>query len=66
MSGQLLEPASLGGLNARNRIVRSATWSGLGNADGTIPGELLRIYKELAAGGVGAIVTGFTSVSDDD
>ena len=29
-------------------------------------GELYQVYEGLAKGGVGAIISGFTSVSDDD
>lgn len=62
----LFAPLELGGLRLRNRMVRSATWEGMAARDGTMPGELLDEYERLAAGGVGAIITGFTSVAAND
>lgn len=62
----IFDPINIGGLHLKNRIVRSATWEGLANADGTPPEQQIAIYDELARGGVGAIIAGFTSVSSDD
>lgn len=62
----LFEPAKLKNLELKNRLVRSATWENVANLSGEIGGEAYRIYRELATGGVGAIVTGFTSVSPSD
>lgn len=47
-------------------MIRSATWEALGDKSGNIHKELYEIYRDLAKGGVGAIITGFTSVADDD
>lgn len=66
MGKQLFEPVRTGGLALRNRLVRSATWLGLAAPDGTLPEEVFDTYRELAAGGVGAVVAGFTSVMDED
>lgn len=63
---ELSEEISLNHLTLKNRLVRSATWEGIAADDGSIDERTYRIYEELAAGGVGAIVTGFTSVSDND
>lgn len=63
---KLFEPARLGNLTLKNRLVRSATWEGLAQPDGGIKDETYTIYRELAEGGVGAIITGFTSVADND
>ncbi len=60
------ESASLGRLKLRNRLVRSATWEGLCSDEGRIPSEIYEIYKELADGGVGLIVTGLTDVCPYD
>lgn len=62
----LFEPVELKNLKLRNRLVRSATWENVANMNGVIGGDAYRIYRELAAGGVGAIVTGFTSVAAND
>ncbi|MBQ4419598.1 MAG: NADH:flavin oxidoreductase, partial [Synergistaceae bacterium] len=50
----------------KNRLVRSATWEGIAGPDGSIGGDTYEIYDELAAGGVGTIITGFTSVALND
>lgn len=63
---RIFESASLGKLTLENRLIRSATWEGLADAAGHMPGELYQVYAGLAEGGVGAIISGFTSVSDDD
>ena len=63
---KVFEQAALGNLILRNRLVRSATWEGLAGPDGGIPEALLTQYEELARGGVGAVITGFTSVSSQD
>ena len=66
MSKKLFEPAKLGNLTLKNRLVRSATWEGIALPNGGITDEAHEIYEELAKGGVGAIITGFTSVADND
>ncbi|MBQ3405402.1 MAG: NADH:flavin oxidoreductase [Oscillospiraceae bacterium] len=63
---KVFEPVSIGGMELKNRLVRSATWEGIADPDGSITEEALGIYEELAKGGVGAIITGFTSVALHD
>lgn len=62
----IFEPVTIKNLKLKNRMIRSATWEGLANADGSPPDEQVEMYKELAEGGVGAIIAGFTSVSSQD
>ena len=62
----LFDTVELKNLKANNRLVRSATWEGIANRDGSVTEEAYEIYDELAKGGVGAIITGFTSVATDD
>ena len=58
-----LEPASLGRLDLRNRIVRSATAERLSEPETGAPlPALADQYTALARGGVGLIVTGHTYV----
>ena len=63
---KIFEPAELKNLTVRNRLVRSATWEGIANPDGSLKDEAYGIYSELAKGGVGVIITGFTSVAPLD
>lgn len=63
---KVFEAAQLGNLTLKNRLVRSATWEGIALADGGITDEAYAIYDGLVKGGVGAIITGFTSVADND
>lgn len=62
----LFDKLSLNNLELNNRLVRSATWEALAYKDGSISDKTYEIYHELAKGGVGLIITGFTSVSSDD
>lgn len=66
MARKIFEPVEMGGLNLANRLVRSATWEGITAPDGGIDEAAYGIYDELARGGVGAIITGFTSVAGND
>ena len=63
---KLLEPVELKNLAARNRLVRSATWEAIAEPDGRLREDAYAIYSELAKGGIGAIITGFTSVAPHD
>ncbi len=48
-----------------NRLVRSATWEAMCDDDGRPTGRLTDFYRDLAHGGVGLIVTGYTFVSPE-
>ena len=64
---QVFEQVRLpGGITVANRLVRSATWEGVAETDGSMPPQAWPIYEDLATGGVGLLITGFTSVSQDD
>jgi len=62
----VFDTISLRNLQLPNRLVRSATWEALATRDGSIDEQTYQIYRELADGGVGLIITGFTSVDADD
>ncbi len=51
---------------AKNRFVRAATCESLATEEGRMTPQLLDVYRELAAGGVGTIITGFANVLADD
>ncbi len=51
---------------AKNRLVRSATWENLATPEGGICMNSYELYDELASGGIGTIITGFTSVDSHD
>ena len=63
---KVFEEIQLGNLHLKNRLIRSATWEGIALPDGGVTEEAYEIYGELAKGGVGAIITGFTSVALHD
>ena len=63
---RIFEKLNLRSLHMANRLVRSATWEGIVKPDGGVTEEAYEIYDELAKGGVGAIITGFTSVAVND
>ncbi|MGC8908460.1 MAG: NADH:flavin oxidoreductase [Desulfomonilaceae bacterium] len=59
---EMFEKTSIGPLELKNRFVRSATWSGVGDERGRITPRALELYGNLASGGVGLIITGFQYV----
>ena len=63
---QIFEEVKLNNLILKNRLVRSATWESIAKPDGGIEDNAYQIYDELSKGGVGLIINGFTSVSDND
>ena len=65
MMNSLFDQTTINGMTLQNRLVRSATWEGMCDAEGK-PGEkLISFYRELARGGVGLIITGYTFVSPE-
>ena len=61
----VFEETAIHGMTLSNRLVRSATWEGMCEADGRPTAKLASCYRDLAAGGVGLIITGYTFVRPD-
>ena len=59
----LFDPIKIGTTTFRNRFVRSATQDWLTHSDGQVSEAQLALYEQLAAGGVGLIMTGHSYVS---
>jgi 2,4-dienoyl-CoA reductase-like NADH-dependent reductase (Old Yellow Enzyme family) len=55
-------PKKIGKLEIKNRFVRSATYEGLASEEGYVTSRLVDLYRILAEGGVGLIVTGHSYV----
>ena len=62
---KLFEPATLGPCQLKNRLIRSATFEGMADHQGYPLPEYRLLYKALASGGVGGIITGFAYISPD-
>ncbi len=58
----VFEATTLAGMRLASRIIRSATHEGVGDGD-DFPAKLIERYSRLAAGGAGAIITGYAGVS---
>jgi 2,4-dienoyl-CoA reductase-like NADH-dependent reductase (Old Yellow Enzyme family) len=61
----LFEKTEIKGMELKNRLVRSATYEGMADENGFPTENLFELYKRLAQGGVGLIITGLTFVSRD-
>lgn len=55
-------PGKIGKMKIKNRLVRSATFEKMGTDKGEVTGMLVDLYRTLAMGGVGLIITGHTAV----
>ncbi|MGO9571635.1 MAG: NADH:flavin oxidoreductase [Desulfomonilaceae bacterium] len=60
----LFEPFQIKDLKIPNRFVRSATYDGSGDKNGQVSERQMTLYKELALGKIGLIVTGITYVHE--
>jgi 2,4-dienoyl-CoA reductase-like NADH-dependent reductase (Old Yellow Enzyme family) len=58
----LFDKTQLGRLSLKNRFIRAAI--GEKTSDGRINESILNLYKELAQGGTGTLITGFTLVDE--
>ncbi|NIQ96847.1 MAG: NADH:flavin oxidoreductase [Desulfuromonadales bacterium] len=65
MANDLFAPATVKSLQLPNRFVRSATWEGMCTPEGGITDKLLACYRQLAAGKVGLIISGYAHVRRD-
>jgi len=65
LTKSVFDTTTINGLELRNRLVRSATWEGLSNSDGSVNERLIDVYRDLADGGVGLIITGYIAVRAD-
>jgi 2,4-dienoyl-CoA reductase-like NADH-dependent reductase (Old Yellow Enzyme family) len=61
----IFESARIKSLELKNRLVRSATHEGMADGNGAPTGEHHRLYRRLAEGGVGLIITGHAYVSSE-
>lgn len=61
-SSVVFTPAAIGPVRLENRLVRAATLECVCPTQGTIDERYIRLYENLARGGVGLIVTGNFSV----
>ena len=54
----VFEPVSIKNMLTRNRFVRSATYDGWVDPNGHVTDQQLKIFSDLADGGVGLIIAG--------
>ncbi len=65
MQSKAFQPAIVGGIQMRNRIVRSATHEGTA-VKGAVSPAILKMHQDLAQGQVGLIITGYMWFSESD
>jgi 2,4-dienoyl-CoA reductase-like NADH-dependent reductase (Old Yellow Enzyme family) len=62
---KLFEETKIKNMVLKNRLVRSATWEGMCDDSGRPTEKLINCYRNLAKGGVGLIISGYTYVRED-
>lgn len=65
MKWSIFEKGNVGGINTKNRFVRSAAGSGVASKDGYVTDNVIQWYTEVAEGGSGIIITEMMTVWDD-
>ena len=63
MKKDLFEETNIGSMKLKNRFIRTACGDSHG-VNGHIKSEDIDLYKELSNGNIGAIITGYTYISD--
>jgi 2,4-dienoyl-CoA reductase-like NADH-dependent reductase (Old Yellow Enzyme family) len=61
----LFDEITLGNIQVKNRLVRSATFESGADAEGRYDRKMFDLYRELADGGVGLIVSGMVGVDEN-
>ena len=61
----LFDPVKLGGIDAKNRVIRSATAEMKNDGEGRITDGYIPVFENLAKGGVGVIITGMFAVDEN-
>jgi 2,4-dienoyl-CoA reductase-like NADH-dependent reductase (Old Yellow Enzyme family) len=56
------QTGEIGGMKLKNRLVRSATFEAMATNDGKVTNIQVELYRTLAEGGVGLIITGHAAV----
>jgi len=59
------KPKKIGSMEIKNRFVRSATFEGMATEDGYVTDKHIDLYKKLAEGGTGLIITGYSYVKEN-
>ncbi|MGC9975297.1 MAG: NADH:flavin oxidoreductase [Syntrophales bacterium] len=62
---EIFEETKINGMTMRNRLIRSATWEGMCDQDGRPTEKLIALYRTLARGGIGLIITSYAYVQTD-
>ncbi|MBU3130985.1 NADH:flavin oxidoreductase [Clostridium gasigenes] len=62
----LWDKTNIGNMELKNRFFRGALWEDLADGKGHMTPKLSSIYEELAKGGVGTIITGYSFVTEDE
>lgn len=65
MSKTLFDPINIGSVTLKNRFIRSATWEGMCDNNGHVTPQLIDCYRNLAMGGIGLIISGYSYVRED-
>lgn len=63
---KLFESTNVGGLELKNRFIRSATWEGIADEKGHVNDRVMALYGDLAKGGASAIITGYAFVLEEE
>lgn len=62
----LFEKNKLGSVTLKNRFFRAATWENMATEDGHLTDRLRRLYLDLAKGGVGAVLTSYAYICQNE
>ncbi len=62
---KLFEATEINGMKLANRFVRSATWEGMAEDDGSVTPRLIDLMTQLAEGQVGLIISGHAYIKPE-
>ncbi|MGL5312560.1 MAG: NADH:flavin oxidoreductase, partial [Peptostreptococcaceae bacterium] len=63
---KIFDKTQIKNMNMKNRLIRSGLWEMLADDKGHMTPQLFSIYKELAEGGVGTIMTGYSYITENE